>query len=319
MSETNETLHSDRKEKILKVFTWNILAQKYASFPWEQRLPQIISCIKDENPDVLCLQEVDRLPEISLELKTLGFDFSFSMWKRGENVTACVTFVRTVKRKDQIELKVEETFGEYFEGTSQCYTYVLVNGFYVFNVHLKSKINFSEVRMRQVSELCKCIKKLNDCSTPCSRASLSPFGREECEPTFVTKEREADNVILCGDFNAIPDESCHKIVEDLGLKSCNVKLYTTTYKLSTYGILPLENGKVIPKVIDRVIDYIYVGKNFDVVNIRVKHTREDQKNFFLPTKDYPSDHLYVCVELLIRDRERKRNYTEKMFNSIYYD
>ncbi|KAI7957228.1 hypothetical protein MJO28_004323 [Puccinia striiformis f. sp. tritici] len=77
----NHQLHQNRKS--VKIMTWNILAQclvRRTLFPgsdclkWKDRGPAITREIVDYNPDVVCLQEVDRLEDHEKVLSGAGYE-----------------------------------------------------------------------------------------------------------------------------------------------------------------------------------------------------------------------------------------------------
>lgn len=88
-----------------RLFNWNILADElayehaYNLYPrlersllaWKRRLPQIIAEIRRQDPDVICLQEVDKFLDLKAALGPLGFDGSH-VQRTGGHADGCATF-----------------------------------------------------------------------------------------------------------------------------------------------------------------------------------------------------------------------------------
>ncbi|PLW17020.1 hypothetical protein PCANC_02652 [Puccinia coronata f. sp. avenae] len=78
----HETTHHDGGTRSLQIMTWNVLAQclvRRSLFPgsdclkWKDRGPTIAQEIVDYEPDVICLQEVDRLGDHETVLHDAGY------------------------------------------------------------------------------------------------------------------------------------------------------------------------------------------------------------------------------------------------------
>ncbi len=121
------------------------------------------------------------------------------------------------------------------------------NGFYIINVHLKSGVDHSVIRNSQINDV----------------VSSLPAGKK---------------IILCGDFNATPNEKIHEILENNGMK-CVSKLDRTTYRKRNNG-----------DIISLTLDYVYCS------SITLIGSETSVTDIFLPTENYPSDHLYITSE-----------------------
>jgi mRNA deadenylase 3'-5' endonuclease subunit Ccr4 len=93
-------------------------------------------------------------------------------------------------------------------------------------------------------------------------------------------------VIVCGDFNSIPSSTLYKIMEANKYESC--------YKL----INKKENKYTIASHdFKNCVDYIFI-KNCKVTSVEPIN-EEYLKNNVMPTKDFPSDHMFLVATIKI--------------------
>jgi len=243
----------------LSIFSWNVLSQEFAPEIWEKRFPKMCKLIAQSKSDVVCLQEVDEKVYDSdwvPAMKLLGYkSFHFCVKKSEQSnglsngCNGCATFskISTVRACSQ-------TFGD----TSQVFLQIELEipecreTIYIYNVHLKSKHEFHDVRKKQIEFLMDFIGKQNN-----------------------------NNIIVCGDFNARPEEKLHSIMrENLFVPISNTQK-ATTHKY--------RRGELVCET----IDYIYMrsSRMYDWT------TAEYNCDKILPNEECPSDHGYVSVTI----------------------
>ena len=142
----------------LKILTWNILAdccakQDAKGFPyvpeeyllWAYRLPLIVKIIQQEDPDIFCLQEVDKFDDLQNAFP------NHEGFYRQSSAHGLAIFARKT-------FKVSEIILVNYSGSSQgalgliCQT---ISGHLIaiFTTHLKAKEEFSNTRLEQVQHL----------------------------------------------------------------------------------------------------------------------------------------------------------------------
>jgi len=98
-------------------------------------------------------------------------------------------------------------------------------------------------------------------------------------------------VIICGDFNDIPDSLCYKVVS---------KEYTSSHLVKDSSEQePWTTWKKRQTVVKRAIDYIwYASETSKMEVLKLLEVPNDSVlPDMLPASYYPSDHLALAVEL----------------------
>lgn len=272
----------------LKVLHWNILAEISADntemgFPhtppvylnWENhRKQKVIEMIRDEDPDIMGLVEVDKqqLNDLKKEFSSkyhIEHYFKYSKNENGEfKEDSTKEGSMILIKKSIIESYNNISFN--IEGYSQ-----ICNGIYFIidripviflSLHLKAKSNFTQNRINQV----RSVKKL-----------LNSFQRDKFG--IFNQSR----IIIAGDFNDDPDSVPIKMMLD------NYQMISDRSRLTTF-----KRRLVYKKT---TIDYIFGSHNVKVVNSDVPkeylaHAPQCQENAF-PCEEFPSDHLYLTAKV----------------------
>lgn len=176
----------------MKILHWNILADKSADtspygFPhvdpavlaWEFRQPRIVQILKDENPDLVSLVEVDRITDLRRELKDKYECILFSQCTERSGQAIFV-------RKEFTRLRVPKLFPQCFSLPGNRSLLMVQFDFesgrqLVFaTTHLKAKPEFSKMRVQQVGAMLRI---------------LDPIPLPQ---------------VVCGDFNDVPTSDCMK-------------------------------------------------------------------------------------------------------------
>ncbi len=225
-------------ESRVRIMTWNIW---WRFGPWEQRVPAILQCIADIDPDVIALQEVwgdDTTNFAEKVADRLGYQhvFASSMNMQGFKFGNAL-----LSRWPIISDDFAMLFGEEETGEGRLVLFAEVDGprghIPVFCTHLNWKFEHSNIRQHQVTDLTR----------------------------FVDKKRPFTySPIVCGDFNSEP--SSDEIRMLTGLTSCPVEdlVFHDAWSVAggDAGGITWDNRN--PYAIsefepDRRLDYIFVG------------------------------------------------------------
>jgi len=277
----------------LKILQWNILAQalagKDAGFPcseefleFDYRFSRIIQEIVHYKPDVICLQEVDIFEDLSKELLKHGYNgifvakpnspclqFKINRGPDGNAIFYKEETLTLISKKSTILNATNSTvlIANFIHKETKVH-------FTVLTTHLKSKSQFSQIRLEQTKSISKELKKLNH-----------------------------TNYIICGDFNADPSEPFYELLtgKEIGIKSVFQDIFGHE---PTYTTWKKRNGSYAKKMGEannetkKVEDYIF----FHPANIsccKILDLPQDNciGSDLLPCKDYTSDHLSLMATL----------------------
>jgi len=255
----------------LKLVQFNTLADTFAGphflnvkdaniLKWETRKDQIINAITLDNPDVICLEEVDHYSDFFLPiLQQKGYAGTFVKKPSNSSNDGLALFYKTNRLKliteqfilyeGQNQNAIITIFDVIHEGTAKQRVCICAT-------HLKAKSGFAEVRANEVKQLIKEISTHSHLPT-----------------------------IICGDFNDSPASASYKLMIDHGLSSA--------YAISSGGTEPpfttykeYEAGEK-----KHTIDYIFFTKNtLELVSV-LELIPESSLPTKLPCSGWPSDHL----------------------------
>lgn len=96
---------------------------------------------------------------------------------------------------------------------------------------------------------------------------------------FLLSHIDCDNVILCGDFNAIPTEECIQLISNE---------MTNLYPNSEHTTCKLRQT-----LVSKCIDYIFV-KGITYLSTSTLPIMVES-----PNNNHPSDHYPLCAELML--------------------
>uniref|UniRef100_A0A7S2WDB4 Endonuclease/exonuclease/phosphatase domain-containing protein n=1 Tax=Mucochytrium quahogii TaxID=96639 RepID=A0A7S2WDB4_9STRA len=257
----------------LSIMTWNMLADglgldSFANIQpeqlqWQARKDAVLGAIVHHEPDVVCLQEVNRFNDfLEPELKSRGYSGFFSekakspCTKFGFPKDGCAIFTKDENvLVKSCECHAYESGGQIFQTCE-----LGVKGFkiYLFNTHLKAKPDFEDLRVKQVSQLLEKVDKLR-------------------------QEDETCNILFCGDLNTDPGGAVHKLVVSKGrFESAYMDLASEHF--STWKVRESE--------VKHCIDYIfYSGTN---ITLKERLSVPDESAVGaarLPSVNWPSDHI----------------------------
>lgn len=252
------------QEQGFKVMQWNTLADSLAlDFPkapqqaldWSFRAPLILSEISNVDPLILCAQEVDHFEDFLLpELDKLGYSGIFTKKKDWHKDGTAIFF------KKEVELLWSHVHwysqsNQFFLATKLrfCNTEL-----YVVSTHLKAKKPYENIRTSQAKELVNYLEALENIP-----------------------------IIVCGDFNSLPDSETQEV-----LKSSPLGLLNPYQEvLGGTQFTTLKHRKTLEK---KTEDYIWY-KGLQVTGVYSLPTEEEIGPLALPSEQYPSDHLSLAV------------------------
>lgn len=191
-----------KKNSSFRVITWNILADEYSfahfydhlddpgrTLAWGKRSKMIYSALRELDPDILCLQEVDSFTGVSLYLKSLGMTGCFQK-RTGHKVDGVAIFWKT-SRFQQVGEKAILSFSEHMgrDGEDRVALRVCLQ-----------VLDEKGVPSLHHPFVCVCTTHL-DYKRPQSQLQMATWfsafveqGRKECP-------RGQGAVLACGDFN----------------------------------------------------------------------------------------------------------------------
>lgn len=266
----------------ISVLQWNTLAiwcSEASSFPlvptdcllWQNRKPLFIKILSENMSDIYCFEEIDNYGEFKDIIAKVDENYdSVYFQKDGENPQGIAVFYDQRKfsliKANKINFVGEDgkTHSQFFStnffsvketGKSIC----------IIATHLKAKKAFETVRLTQISYMCNYLK---------GNEFISQFTDYKCS-----------GLIICGDFNAEPQESCIEFLKkfsfaDQPLKSSFDSSYITTYKIRD-------------QVYARMIDYIWYSSGFELISTNKLQTQQEIGEIGLPSISFPSDHLFL--------------------------
>ncbi|GFN91589.1 nocturnin-like [Plakobranchus ocellatus] len=285
---------------LIRIMQWNLLAQGLCqtsdgfilcpdeALDWEFRQHHILEEFLTYQASVYCLQEVDHFDYLKANLSPLGFDGVFypkpdspCLYEvNNSGPDGCAIFWDN----SQLRLMSQDSFilcRQNGQKTNQvaisCRFQVISSGpdkgreFVCATTHLKAKKHHAELRTQQGQDLERQLRQ---------KAGDLPL-------------------VLCGDFNADPDETVVK-----GMKKSNLNLLSSYTLLSTSGDEPsfttwkVRGGKKGQEEAAHTIDYLFYSKDkFQCIRVlKMPHPDQLRPNF-LPSYAYPSDHLSLVADL----------------------
>lgn len=286
------------------------------------RANQIKKIIVDENPDILCLQEVDSIYDWfngELEKKYTVFWEKYNSAK-GKLIAFKPERFQEINRirfnydsylKDFEESLIKEDINKFKDfWTAQMIKLkdlITKKEFWVINTHLQSNPRLDDIKYYQWGVILNSIVK--NCSNLNNENKL-----------------ENDLVLFMGDFNSMPTSNSLRLTKGLEPKYENLELSFLNKPDNTLkneeGIFKCVNHKKIntfkltncyenyweegfpeftnfTKGFKETIDYMFYGKGFKIIERKKIPTLNQLKNFCvesIPNETYPSDHFPLgCV------------------------
>ena len=241
--------------------------------------------------DVICLQEVDHFGFLYPAFRSIGYEGFFfpkpdspALYvDDSHGPDGCAMFYRTSKfkliRHENIVLQTSEKI---YTNQVSVILHLKVVGtnqeIAVATTHLKAKYNWDRLRYEQGKYLIDYLKN----------------------------NYEHIPIVLCGDFNADPDEKIYGTIKesDLNVGSAYCLLSedkNTEPPYTTWKIRGLNGGREAD--VCRSIDYMwYTASSLEVKSLLQIPTAEAIGKNRLPSANYPSDHLSLAAHFeLIRD------------------
>ncbi|XP_005101077.1 nocturnin [Aplysia californica] len=301
-TETAEAPTLEKAEGAVRIMQWNVLAQGLclcsdsfvlcppAALDWSRRKNYVMEELLTYDPDIFCLEEVDHFDFISQYLSPLGFQGLFCpkpdspclYEENNSGPDGCAVFWRkshfSLTSYENVVLRDDRE-----KETNQVALLCWLRGLYgsskgkdilVVATHLKSKKGYSELRYQQ-----------------------GKFLERE-----LMKQAQGKPVVLCGDFNAEPEEKVIQVI-----KSSKLQLMSTYTLLSPSGAEPeyttwkVRSGKHGETMEEscHTIDYVFVTRNNSkCVKLLQFPTGAELGDGFLPSFSYPSDHLSLVADLV---------------------
>eukprot|EP00386_Alphamonas_edax_P001539 GDKI01004638.1.p1 GENE.GDKI01004638.1~~GDKI01004638.1.p1 ORF type:complete len:316 (-),score=71.95 GDKI01004638.1:258-1205(-) len=277
------------KNKTLKILQWNILAEQFSYrqnnfdlvseevLAYSYREPLILQHITNQDPDVVCLEEVDHFDSLNAALKEKGYTGFFSRKYDPEKLTTRDGIAVFYKTHTLTHINFKD--GSYLDAKGERSTqgYVCVEmerredkkRFVLFITHLKAKESAANeaVRLGQLKQLSE---------------QIMPYRHM---PVFVV-----------GDFNTEPGHHAPEwftAQHYLGLSS--VYQHPVVVK---NDVLPYSTWKIRPAgEVKRVIDFVWhTPYHTSVVCALCTPKVCVVPECRFPNSMYPSDHLSLCVE-----------------------
>lgn len=251
---------------------------------WSYRLPLILKEIGRCDPDIVCLEEVDRFNDIVID----GYDKIFlpkvkspcTLFQPNNGPDGCAILYKTSKvtLSDRRDIVLED---EANRPTSQVGLLAKFNivgksgGMICVGVtHLKAKGGFEKLRHAQGLSLFRSLQEF-----------IHPSSAMECP------------FVICGDFNAIPSEDVCTVYRSLegGVIRSAYTHYTgsepefTTMKYRASGLSKYTG------------DYIwYNSHKLTLAQVYDLMTEEHiGTDVGLPNTQYPSDHMALCASFTL--------------------
>ncbi|XP_077574856.1 nocturnin isoform X1 [Stigmatopora nigra] len=295
----------------IRVMQWNILAQALGegldsfvqcppeALSWSRRKYLILDEILTYRPHVLCLQEVDHyFDTLQPVLARLGYSGKFcpKPW------SPCLD-VEGNNGPDGCALFFDESRFEFLDCVSLRLSAMMIPTNQVALVmilccrstrrhvcvavtHLKARSGWEWLRSAQGSDLLRQIQNVVQ-----KHAVRTSTGCDIPIP-----------MIICGDFNAVPNEEvyCHFVTSPLGLDSAYKKLSQdslTEPEFTTWKIRP--TGECCS-----TLDYIWYSQDTLRVDAVLDMPSEEEIGpNRLPSFSYPSDHLSLVCDFSFKEDE----------------
>ncbi|KAH3746046.1 glucose-repressible alcohol dehydrogenase transcriptional effector [Pelomyxa schiedti] len=286
--------------------TYNVLADGYAGFQkhcsnsylnWRYRMPRILHEIRAYNPDILSLQEMDRILDIKAEL----VDYNVAFAQRPGSGDGCAIFFK----RERYTIKKEETV--YFNSLADS---LIVKNLGIIHRTMTGNValllllmdNATRSNVLIISAHLYWDPKLTDIKVLQAYLLMTKV-KEFCATNNVNK------IVFGGDLNSTPDSSVYHFLHSKFLPPNPVDLQRYTYK----GILTeLRHNVDISSVYECLgephtnftpgfcgcLDYIwYTPDTLQLKAMLEPVTITDpQLDGLLPNKYYPSDHCCIAAQ-----------------------
>lgn len=200
----------------IKILSWNIWCDGYFDI--------VSKFLKDQNADVVCLQEVmddDKSRDIITYLKDLGYE--------------CV-FAPALKMPD----------GRSMSNTIFSKFKILNTETYVLSAHHSRNAIKADIKIND--------QTIHVFSTHLRHEHQKPSAVQELQAENLVKVIPANKAIVAGDFNAIPDSAAIKMMR-------NVMIDTDPESKPTWSVYPEGCPTCNPQAIDTRLDYIFTSKD----------------------------------------------------------
>ncbi|XP_059904211.1 nocturnin-like isoform X1 [Gadus macrocephalus] len=295
----------------IRVLQWNILAQALGegadcfvrcppeALSWPERKYLILEEILTYKPHILCLQEVDHYYDtFQPVLRSLGYGGHFfpKPW------SPCLG-VHGNNGPDGCALFFDQSRFELLESVSVRLSALLIptnqiavvtklrcrataKCVFVAVTHLKARSGWERLRGAQGSDLL---------------AHLQTLLHNHRHPPGTTGPPDAaPSLIICGDFNAVPEEEVYQ-----RFASSPLRLDSAYKKLSRDGATepPFTTWKIRPSgECCSTLDYIWYGRDcLQVEAVLDLPTEEQIGPDRLPSFHYPSDHLSLICDFSFKE------------------
>lgn len=278
----------------LKLVSWNILAPSYAphtKYPWSQpihlswsyRRAKIVELLQSEEPDIICLQEVELAYLDGLTEDLPQYTAIVQNVTRGHPIANVILLgpewhVCAAESRSRALIAVVETDGQHL---------------LVASVHLEAGNGQEETRFYQVQSLMK---------------RLQHQAMDYFEPT-----QQTPPLVLVGDFNMRHSSPVYHLLSEGQLPSNHAIKALATKLPTSWPLLPLtdayrhcppKDGKVrVTYTGGSVLDYLWVSDS-----VRVEDTWRSHRDASVrrphgwPSEEHPSDHLPIGATLSIRQQ-----------------
>ena len=290
---------------------WNILSKSElmcnkSSFPkidekfleWNHRRDLFTKIFAQINPDIICLQEVDDYDEIKENFFSSG-KYESEYFKKNGGIQGIAIFYNPLKLTMLYNQTVTLPKDDLGNSSSQNFVFCIMQEkisnkiICLITTHLKSKTAFETVRLSQVKFLLKYID-------------------EDKNFLEIFYKYSPNGIIMCGDFNAEPNDSCMQYVQNFRFQNNQLLLgkdFKSAYNFSDKekeNYIDMTTFKIRDRPYYRIIDYIFytddIISNSMTPTLSLKDEKfinTDFKDTGLPCGWFPSDHYYLTAKLNI--------------------
>ncbi|KAK6627434.1 hypothetical protein RUM44_009911 [Polyplax serrata] len=311
------------KRSFLRMLQWNILSQTLGvsndnfvktppeSLDWRTRRFYILQEIIQNNPDVICLEEVDHFKFLESALKSIGYAGKFfpkpdspCLYVEGNNgPDGAALFYRTSKfelmswatrilevwhvQSNQVGHKKDTDFAG--TQTQKIDSAKRTNSEFLFQVGLSCILKEKETRI----EFCVAVTHLKAKSGALLTTLRDHQGRDLLN--WLEKFAGGRPIIIGGDFNAEPSEPVYRTLTNhrLNLKSAYcVKGREPPY--TTWKIR--EEGEIC-----HTIDYVIHSDSFSAAAVLDFPDEKTIGPGRVPSLNYPSDHFSLLIDFDLKE------------------
>jgi mRNA deadenylase 3'-5' endonuclease subunit Ccr4 len=268
----------------LKLFTWNVLHPDHTNvheadisqlyLDWRYRLSLIKKNIQDNNPDMICLQEVE---SISLLEDYAEFIVDYHLIYQNDK--------RRLKAVNKWILADKPI--DFKPNTLVCATFVRKSVCNITNVVIGSRTLTTTIVLNETKK-----------SITITNVHLEAGrGVNEIHIKHLSKLTTSD--IICGDFNDFPGEPAMKFMSDeLKLRSVweiDGIVVADNKEDSTVDKKDKDHTPITFRYHEKIwtLDYIYYKDCITPIELLITTA------FTGLTKTHPSDHLWVCCNLVL--------------------